>query len=170
VEQVKSGQLFNGRQANTEDPGMRPERRDAAAAEMYELLRHLVRRLVDEEDEAEPARRSTPGLILDVEVDGVRCVLVRRRSEASGTQAQLSPREREIVEMVARGLPNKAIAGVLEISCWTVSTHLRRVFSKLGVSSRASMVARLLGQELLVTDAAASRAGPLAGCPPRARP
>ena len=45
--------------------------------------------------------------------------------------------------MVAQGHPNKIIAGVLNISSWTVCTHLRRVFAKLGVTSRAAMVARL---------------------------
>jgi len=33
---------------------------------------------------------------------------------------------------------------VLEISTWTVATHLRRIFAKVGVSSRAAMIARLL--------------------------
>ena len=61
----------------------------------------------------------------------------------------LSPREREIARMVARGYPNKTIAGVLEISLWTVGTYLRRVFAKLGVGSRAAMVARLMEEGLL---------------------
>jgi DNA-binding CsgD family transcriptional regulator len=46
--------------------------------------------------------------------------------------------------MVANGYTNKAIAKVLDISSWTVSTHLRRAFGKLDVGSRAAMVARLL--------------------------
>ena len=45
--------------------------------------------------------------------------------------------------MVAQGHPNKVIAGVLNISTWTVCTHLRRIFAKLGVGSRAAMVAQL---------------------------
>jgi hypothetical protein len=49
--------------------------------------------------------------------------------------------------MVAQGHPNKVIAAVLNISCWTVCTHLRRIFAKLGVGSRAAMVARLLKQD-----------------------
>jgi len=56
----------------------------------------------------------------------------------------LSPREYEVARMVARGYPNKTIASVLEISSWTVSTHLRRIFAKLDVTSRAAMVAKLL--------------------------
>ena len=45
--------------------------------------------------------------------------------------------------MVAGGHPNKAIASVLNISSWTVCTYLRRIFAKLGVNSRAAMVARV---------------------------
>ena len=49
--------------------------------------------------------------------------------------------------MVAKGYANKSIASVLDISSWTVSSHLRRIFSKLGVTSRAAMVAQLLDEE-----------------------
>jgi DNA-binding CsgD family transcriptional regulator len=48
--------------------------------------------------------------------------------------------------MVARGYPNKTIAAVLDISTWTVGTHLRRIFAKLGVTSRAAMVARIMDE------------------------
>lgn len=51
--------------------------------------------------------------------------------------------------MVAQGHPNKIIAAVLNISSWTVCTHLRRIFAKLGVTSRAAMVARLLEQDII---------------------
>jgi DNA-binding CsgD family transcriptional regulator len=46
--------------------------------------------------------------------------------------------------MIAKGYPNKTIAAVLDISSWTVCTHIRRVFAKLGVGSRAAMIAKLL--------------------------
>ena len=57
----------------------------------------------------------------------------------------LSPRELQIARLVASGATNRAIADALEISLWTVSTHLRRVFAKTGVASRAEMVAELFG-------------------------
>jgi DNA-binding CsgD family transcriptional regulator len=82
-------------------------------------------------------------VLLDVEVDDVRCILIRLPRN-SRTQVMLSPREHEIVRMVAQGYPNKTIAAVLDISSWTVGTHLRRIFAKLGVGSRAAMVARFL--------------------------
>jgi DNA-binding CsgD family transcriptional regulator len=81
-------------------------------------------------------------LLLEEEIDGARYTLVR--SYTSAVCLPLSPREREIARLVANGLPNKAIGAVLEISTWTVATHLRRVFIKLGVTSRAAMVASLM--------------------------
>jgi DNA-binding CsgD family transcriptional regulator len=108
-----------------------------------------VQQLVNvvEQSRREPALE--PGgngqtVILDVEVDDVRCILIRLPRNSSRIQVLLSPREREIVRMVAQGYPNKTIAAVLDISSWTVGTHLRRIFAKLGVGSRAAMVARLL--------------------------
>ncbi len=59
-------------------------------------------------------------------------------------KVRLSPREEQIVELAAEGLPNKIIADRLAISVWTVGTHLRRIFSKLDVSSKTGMVARYL--------------------------
>jgi DNA-binding CsgD family transcriptional regulator len=80
-------------------------------------------------------------VIFDIDVNGARYLLVRLHESKTGVQ--LSPREREIVRMVAMGHPNKIIADVLGISSWTVCTHLRRIFAKVGVGSRAAMVARL---------------------------
>lgn len=82
-------------------------------------------------------------VILDTDIEGIRCVFIRQRATRGAEAIQLSPREREIVRMVAQGYPNKTIAAVLDISSWTVGTHLRHVFAKLGVSSRAAMVSRL---------------------------
>jgi two-component system, NarL family, nitrate/nitrite response regulator NarL len=81
-------------------------------------------------------------VLFDCEVDGVRCVLARAHV-ASVETLPLSPREREVARMIAKGYPNKIVASVLDISVWTVSTHLRRIFSKLGVTSRTAMVTRL---------------------------
>lgn len=108
------------------------------------LVRQLVGQITDHETDAS-ASEDGESIILDLEIDGVRCRLSRCPSAVrKGEAVTLSPREREIARMVAKGYPNKVIARVLEISCWTVSTHLRRIFAKLGVSSRAAMVAHLL--------------------------
>ncbi len=61
----------------------------------------------------------------------------------SGQEASslLSPRETEILALVSRGLENKQIAAELGISEATVKTHLKGVFGRLGVSSRAEAAA-----------------------------
>jgi DNA-binding CsgD family transcriptional regulator len=58
----------------------------------------------------------------------------------------LTPREIEIVSQVCRGLTNLQIARVLFISEGTVKNHLKRVFSKLGVKSRASLIFRMVSR------------------------
>ena len=60
--------------------------------------------------------------------------LLAARSEEQ--RADLSKREREVLALVAEGLPNKLIARRLEISEKTVKTHLTSVFQRIGVSDR----------------------------------
>ncbi len=68
------------------------------------------------------------------------------RHAAAGDTLPLSltRREADIVRLVAADLCNKQIADRLQISEWTVGTHMRRIFAKLGVRSRAAMVFRAL--------------------------
>lgn len=56
-------------------------------------------------------------------------------------RASLSAREREVLVLVARGMPNKAIARELFVSEATIKTHLGHVFDKLGATDRAAAVA-----------------------------
>jgi DNA-binding CsgD family transcriptional regulator len=122
--------------------------RDPEVLPLVEQLVHEVAtHSADRSDLAGPAGEAEE-TILDVEVEGVRCLLVRREPRRQ-PRISLSPREYEISRMVAKGYPNKTIAAVLEISSWTVGTYLRRIFAKLGVSSRAAMVARLLEEGLI---------------------
>jgi DNA-binding NarL/FixJ family response regulator len=119
-----------------------------SAADPQDLLRRLVQAALQVGCGASPATDSSGReLVLDQELDGARYLLLRARPHPP--HLAVSPREREIVRMVAKGYPNKIIADVLEISCWTVSTHLRRIFAKLGVGSRAAMVAKLVAEGLL---------------------
>lgn len=57
--------------------------------------------------------------------------------------AALSPREREVCALVARGLLNKQIAAELGITEATVKVHRRRMMARLGVGSTAELVRRL---------------------------
>ncbi|MFG2692101.1 response regulator [Kitasatospora sp. NPDC051984] len=61
----------------------------------------------------------------------------------------LSPREAEILQLLAEGLPNRQISKRLFISEATVKTHLVHVYEKLGVDSRTSAVAAGLAAGLI---------------------
>lgn len=52
----------------------------------------------------------------------------------------LTPRELEIMELVAKGLPNKEIAVCLQLKIRTVEFHVSNILSKLGASSRVEAV------------------------------
>lgn len=87
-------------------------------------------------------------VIYECDVDGTQYYLVRR-TQSPESQISLSPREHAIAKLVAQGLPNTAIGARLDISPWTVATHLRRMFVKLDVNSRTAMITRLLEENLL---------------------
>jgi DNA-binding CsgD family transcriptional regulator len=53
-------------------------------------------------------------------------------------QSSLSPREREVLELVAKGLPGKQVARELGISTKTVEQHKSRIFTKLGVPNQTA--------------------------------
>jgi DNA-binding CsgD family transcriptional regulator len=94
-------------------------------------------------------------VVLDVAMDGWRYQLLR--AAPHDAPVQLSARELEIVRMIANGHTNRTVAVVLDISPWTVSTHLRRVFAKLNVGSRAAMVGRLVAEGLITAPTGTER-------------
>jgi len=58
----------------------------------------------------------------------------------------LSPREEEILRLLAKGYRSKEIADQLGVGVGTVNTHVRHIYEKLHVRSRAEAVARLVGR------------------------
>ncbi|MFE7352169.1 response regulator [Streptomyces sp. NPDC057543] len=65
----------------------------------------------------------------------------RVRTPVAPGHESLSAREREVLELVAKGTSNREIAAELFISEATVKTHLTHVFAKLGAKDRAAAVA-----------------------------
>ncbi|HKE13857.1 MAG TPA: AAA family ATPase [Kofleriaceae bacterium] len=65
---------------------------------------------------------------------------VRRREDRAN---RLTPQEQEIAQLAAQGLSNRAIAERLVVSPRTVTTHLYRIYPKIGVSSRAELARAL---------------------------
>jgi DNA-binding NarL/FixJ family response regulator len=66
---------------------------------------------------------------------------VGRLMGSPGTVGGLSPRENEVLTLVAAGKTNRAVAGELFISEKTVARHVSNIFTKLGLSSRAEATA-----------------------------
>ena len=120
--------------------GSRFVTRDSPTADVLaDEIRHVI-----EIAETRPGGGSDE-VLLDRELHGFRVVLSHSSAGVEHV-VTLSPRELEIARMIGKGFPNKMIADVLDISTWTVGTHLRRIFAKLGVTSRAAMVTQLLQQ------------------------
>lgn len=91
------------------DRGAAEDDRAAAAGDRGRLVRALLR------DDGAPADGSPPGAGVD-----------------------LRPREREVLERLARGLTAREIATDLYLSVNTVKTHTRNLYAKIGVTSRVA--------------------------------
>ena len=68
----------------------------------------------------------------------------RERGRARRDLEGLTPREEEILRLVSQGHALKHIASELKLSLSTVGTHLRNIYSKLHVNSRAQATAKYL--------------------------
>ena len=77
--------------------------------------------------------------------------VIARRLAANGKEKPntLTPRQREILRLLALGLENKQIARRLGIGVHTVKTHVSRVLAKLGVASRTEAVVVALRDRLI---------------------
>jgi DNA-binding NarL/FixJ family response regulator len=82
----------------------------------------------------------------------------RLRKQQRRTLPRMTPRERQIVELVCRGLKNKEIAAELSITPGTVKVHLMHIFEKAGVKDRFQLA--LQGRQLLGFETPADDAEP----------
>jgi DNA-binding NarL/FixJ family response regulator len=76
------------------------------------------------------------------------------RSRGVAARSSLTPREREITALIARGYSNKGIADELVISPATAARHVANILSKLGFTSRAQIAAWAAGNGSIQLSAA----------------
>lgn len=81
--------------------------------------------------------------------DEVLEMLLSGEGEKNGSLENLSPRERQVLQMIAEGNTNLAIADKLSLSVRTVESHRARVMSKLRISSQAELVRFAIQQGLI---------------------
>jgi DNA-binding NarL/FixJ family response regulator len=77
-----------------------------------------------------------------------RIAVDRARGRLGLMLTELSPRQRQVLELIGRGKPNKLIAHELEISENTVKAHLRQIMKRLHVTNRTEAALMALGQDL----------------------
>jgi DNA-binding CsgD family transcriptional regulator len=99
--------------------------------------------------------KADPEIVLVAEAEAADVVVSERviATAAPATVARegaaLTPRERDVLRLVAQGLGNKEIAAELDLSAHTVKYHLASVLAKLGVRSRTEAVSRGIRTGLL---------------------
>ncbi len=75
--------------------------------------------------------------------------LVRSTARSSATGMDLTPREQQVLELMAEGLNNSQIAERLVVSRSTIKYHVSNILSKLGVTSRAEAIALAMRRHLI---------------------
>ncbi len=96
-------------------------------------------------DAARRSLRAARGLARELglpplEIRSSRLLAQASRQEGAPAHCHLSPREREVLGLVAAGRTNKEIADTLSLSPYTVANHLRRILAKTGAANRTEAV------------------------------
>ena len=81
--------------------------------------------------------------------DGARSAPAHDDSDDGGFEEPLTAREVQVLELLAEGLPNKAIAARLGISDQTVKFHVSSISGKLGAANRTDAVRRAVRRGLI---------------------
>jgi DNA-binding CsgD family transcriptional regulator len=111
---------------------------DFASATLHTAREHALATIRTQLGEREFAAVSAQGrrLSLDQAVD-----LARSAEVVDKAPSDLSSREQEVTQLVARGLSNRDIADALVLTERTVESHLTHIFGKLGLRSRSQLTA-----------------------------
>ena len=84
-----------------------------------------------------------------IEADGILIAPRAAPPEDEAMPEPLTPREIQVLELLAEGLPNKAIAARLGISDQTVKFHVASIYGKLGAANRTDAVRRAVRRGLI---------------------
>ncbi|MEV7675521.1 response regulator transcription factor [Streptomyces sp. NPDC088752] len=125
---------------------------DSIMAALAAGARGYLTKNAGREDIARAIRAAAAGQsVLDNEVrDRLIATLsgARRPTPEQDLPDDLTPREREVLALIGRGLPNRAIAERLFISEATVKTHINNLFAKAHIQDRADAVRRAISAGL----------------------
>jgi DNA-binding NarL/FixJ family response regulator len=126
---------------NRHDPVVDPRHSREVAALVPGATLHVL-----DGNEHEPFIRDA-GSVVDAILDYLagRPLTVPHRPPPGGSVAPLSPREREVLQLLAAGEPNKAIARDLGIAVATVERHVASIYRKVGARGRADAALAAVG-------------------------
>jgi HD-GYP domain-containing protein (c-di-GMP phosphodiesterase class II) len=125
-----------------------------AAADAYHgLLEDRPYRLAVEPKEAAKVLRTEvrEGRLDSAAVDAVLSVSGHARSGSPSAPAGLTPREVEVLVLVARGATTRQVSQALNITPKTAGNHIERIYAKIGASSRATATLFALQHGMLST-------------------
>jgi HD-GYP domain-containing protein (c-di-GMP phosphodiesterase class II) len=126
-----------------------------AAADVFHAMGEdrPYRARLDEGERATALRSEARAGRLDPDaVDAVLRTAGHRVPRRPALPAGLSPREAEVLVLVARGLQNKEIARRLSVSARTVSSHLEHAYTKIGVTTRGAAAMFAMGHGLVLSE------------------
>jgi HD-GYP domain-containing protein (c-di-GMP phosphodiesterase class II) len=112
-----------------------------AAADTYHAMTEprAYRPAMPAETAAKELRREvTPGHLDGEAVDGVLAAAGHKRRKRRSGPGNLTPREVEVLTLIARGASNRQVAHTLNITTKTAGTHIERIYTKIGASTRAT--------------------------------
>ncbi|WP_461534673.1 two-component system response regulator NarL [Spongorhabdus nitratireducens] len=89
---------------------------------------------------------ATGKLVVDDRLAGVLASVLRPEQKSHNKLDDLTPKEKEVLHLIAEGMANKMIARQMEISEGTVKVHVKRLLKKLGVRSRVEAAVWMVNQ------------------------
>ena len=75
----------------------------------------------------------------------------RREEQEGSMHSVLTPRENDVLQLLAKGMSNKQVATQLSLGLRTVEGHVSNILAKFGVNSRTEAVLQALGTQMIVT-------------------